>query len=137
MPMPLPQQGPARSGGNDPVKQAALSNLRGGGGMTPATPPMQAPGGAPGAGAPIQGQGSEVGMHLAAAFEALLRTGPSQQNLSALESFWRAITQLSPQGQQPQAPLGQAPGNTPLPPAPPPAQAMGGVGSPMVPPRQV
>lgn len=133
--MPTPVQNPSAT---DPIRQAAMSNIRGGqGGPAPmAASPMQAPGGPAGA-APVPGQGSEVGQHLAAAFEALLRTGPTEQNLAALESFWRAITQLAPQGPQPQAPLGQAPGNTPLPPPPPPAGAMGGAPSPMVPPRQV
>jgi hypothetical protein len=134
--MATPVRPPA--GGNDPVRQAAMSNLRGGG-QPAAASPTQAPNGpAPGAQGPggVPGQGNEVAMHLAAAYEALLRTGPTDQNLAALESFWRSVLALNPAGNSPQAPLGQAPGTTPLPSAPP----TGGIapaGSPMVPPRQV
>lgn len=129
--MPTPMGPP--SGGNDPVRAAAMQNLRGG--MAPnAAGPTQAP--AMGGGAtPVQGQGNEVAMHLAAAFEALLRTGPTPQNLAALEGFMRSLQQLAPNSPAPQAPLGQAPGTSPLP-APPSPAGMAGP-SPMVPPRQV
>jgi len=127
------------SGGNSPVQQAAVQNMRGG--ATASTPPTQAPvpGGAPGpagGASPLQGQGGEVATLLAQAFDALLKTGPTPQNLAALEGFWRMVSGLNPAGSNPQAPLGQAPGNAPMPPTPAPS-GIAGMGSPMVPPRQV
>lgn len=137
MPTPVAQRPmPQNSGGNNPVQQAATMNLRGGAAPAAASP-MQAPAGPAGQGAALpQGGGNELAGILAAAFEALLRTGPTPQNLSALEGFWRSVMELSSAGNQPQAPLGQAPGSTPLPP-PPQTAGMAPAAGPMVPPRQV
>ena len=85
--------GPNVRGGNDPARSAILSRIRQTGGsngppQAQAVPPQAAPGEA--------GQSNEVAFHLARAFEALSRTGPTDENLAALEGFLSQLQTLKP-----------------------------------------
>ena len=119
---------PPGRGGNDPARQAAIQQL----GRIPTSrpdvqaqappmmPPQQQPGlatgplmeqqmGGPAGG--VQGGnpqlGNEVAFHLSNAFQALVKSPPSMESLSAVKQFVQSVVQLhSGQGQQGQG--GQA-----------------------------
>ena len=122
------------AGGNDPVRAAATQNLVGTPRQVPHTggpqPGIQAPAAAPPVGSPPAGNpqvGNEVAFHLSNAFEALLRTGPTDENLAALEQFRSSLTQLAPNGGGggPQQPVPGPPGRqVPVPNPPSPIQPM-------------
>lgn len=122
---------PPGRGGNDPARQAAIQQLSK---VPTSRPDVQAP--APGPG-PMQGpapqgvvqpmaQGmgmgnqppqNEVAFHLANAFQAFVQSGPSVENLSAVQQFVESIMELNnPQAMQQAgqaapagAPMGGAP----------------------------
>ena len=116
---------PPGRGGNDPARQAAIQQLS----KVPVSrPDVQRQGpmgqGPPGQGlGPGQGMGpgngpqgsvagnsqlgNEVAFHLSNAFEALTKTGPTPENLSAIKQFVYSISELAQPGQ---AQGGQAPG---------------------------
>ena len=106
-------------GGNDPTRASQIqqtSNM-----VNPPAPPggpMAPPQAGMAQPAPVQ---NEVAQYLAMAFEALTRTGPTPENLAAVQGFLSSIQQLSSGGgQAAPAPAAPAPmgGQAPLPPQP-------------------
>lgn len=105
--MPLPAAGPDTSGGNDPTRSAALSNLRMLQSNNPSQMPLQ---GAAGPAAPAMGGGQALGSVLAQAFDIFTQMASSGQLPTAVElltQFFESIQSLAPQ--QPQASSGQVP----------------------------
>jgi len=105
-------------GGNDPTRASQIqgvSNV-----VNPPAPPGVP---MPQAGAEPPAPQNEVAMHLAAAYEALSRTGPTPENLAALQGFLASLKQMgegipaAPGPVGPGGPPGPVPGGqAPLPP---------------------
>ncbi len=120
-----PEQGPPPQGAGSLQQNVAAQELGG----VPQDPAQ--------AGGP-QGETNPVAFHLASAADALVKTGPVPENLSALQQFLQFIEQLGGGGQgqpgspppQPAAPTGQAqaPAGVPTPqsgaPLPPPGSPL-------------
>ena len=105
-------------GGNDP---SVASNIQRTTNLTnPPAPPGAAPMGPPQAAAgpaPVQ---NEVAQYLAMAFDAFMRSGPTQENLSAIQGFLASLQEVGRATQTPPAPAAPvgAGGQAPLPPMP-------------------
>jgi len=104
--VPLPGAGPDTSGGNDPTRSAALSNLRMLQSNNPSQMPLQ---GAAGQAAPAMGGGQQLGSILAQAIDIFTQMASSGQLPTAVElvtQFFETLQSMAPQ--QPQASPEQA-----------------------------
>lgn len=132
-------------GGNDPRRLAVLGKLRTLSQQGSGTPTAGA-GPIPTAGVVPPQVRNEFAVKLADAFEAFMRTGPTDENMAALVQFISTLQEVAapPESQtapgQAQAPLGpQAPSANATPPLPAvpqnPTPGAGARGGPLMPPR--